>query len=254
MAPSTLPTTVVRKKLINLLILKNYMDVAILYSGGKDSTLAIEHALRKKWNIKYLLSVKPNRTDCFLFHFATVEFTRELSNILGLKHIYTTCEVADPIKEAEIVKEIVAKNPVDAVLLGGVGLQETQINSIRDALFPLGIEVFATHTGLDEEYLLNEMIKKGYEVIITEIAADGFDKEWLGKKLDKNTLQELKDLSIGYGFNLLGEGGGYNTLVVDGPIFSKKLEILDSEKVMEGSNSGYLLVKKIKLLTKIYQK
>ncbi len=230
------------------------MDVAILYSGGKDSTLAIEHALRKKWNIKYLLSVKPNRTDCFLFHFATVEFTKELSNIFGLKHIYATCEIADPIKEAEIVKAIVEKNPVDAVLLGGVGLQETQIKSIRNALFSLGIEVFATHTGLDEEDLLNEMIKKGYEIIITEIAADGFNKDWLGKKIDKTTLQELKELSTKYGFNVLGEGGSYNTLVVDGPIFPKKLEIADSEKVMEGKNSGYLDVKKIKILTKIYQR
>ncbi len=230
------------------------MDVAILYSGGKDSTLAIEHALKKKWNIKYLLSVKPNRTDCFLFHFATVEFTKELSEILGLKHIYTTCTVADPVKEAEIVKEIVAKNPVDAVLLGGVGLQETQIRSIRDALFPLGIEVFATHTGLNEEDLLNEMIKKGYEIVMTEIAADGLDESWLGKKIDKDTINNLKKLSIKYGFNLLGEGGSYNSLVTDGPIFSKKLEIVDSEKVMEGKNSGYLLVKKIKLLAKLYQR
>ncbi|MBI2672703.1 diphthine--ammonia ligase [Candidatus Woesearchaeota archaeon] len=230
------------------------MDVAILYSGGKDSTLAIEHALRKKWNIKYLLSVKPNRTDCFLFHFATVEFTKELSEVLGLKHIYTTCEVADPVKEAEIVKEIVAKNPVDAVLLGGIGLQETQIRSIRDALFPLGIEVFATHTGLDEEDLLKEMISKGYEIVMTEIAADGLDESWLGKKIDKDTINDLKKLSIKYGFNLLGEGGSYNSLVIDGPIFSKKLDILDSEKIMEGKNSGYLLVKKIKLLAKLYQR
>lgn len=230
------------------------MDVAILYSGGKDSTLAIEHALRKKWNIKYLLSVKPNRTDCFLFHFATVEFTKELSEVLGLKHIYTTCEVADPVKEAEIVKEIVAKNPVDAVLLGGIGLQETQIRSIRDALFPLGIEVFATHTGLDEEDLLKEMINKGYEIVMTEIAADGLDESWLGKKIDKDTINDLKKLSIKYGFNLLGEGGSYNSLVIDGPIFSKKLDILDSEKIMEGKNSGYLLVKKIKLLAKLYQR
>ena len=61
------------------------MDVAILYSGGKDSTYAIEYALEKKWNIKYLLSVKPNRTDCYLFHFATVELTRNISEFLGIR-------------------------------------------------------------------------------------------------------------------------------------------------------------------------
>src|SRR3989344_8185660 len=92
------------------------MKVAVLYSGGKDSTYAIDYALKKGWEISYLLSVKPNRTDCYLFHFATVEHTKKLAKSLGIKQIYTTCDVADPVKEAEIVKDIIIKNPVDAVL------------------------------------------------------------------------------------------------------------------------------------------
>ena len=96
------------------------MNVAILFSGGKDSINAIRLAKEKGWNIKYLLSVKPNRTDCYLFHFATVEFTKEISKILGYNHILVECDVADPIKEAEIIKNIVAKNHVDSVVLGGI--------------------------------------------------------------------------------------------------------------------------------------
>ena len=137
------------------------MDVAIMYSGGKDSTLAIEHAISKDWNVKYLISVKPSRNDCYLFHFATVEHTREIAKILGLKHIYVTCNVADPKKEADIIREIVAKNPVDAIVLGGTGLQETQIKSIRDALFDLGVEVFAAHTGEDHGRVLYDLIRRG---------------------------------------------------------------------------------------------
>ncbi|MEK6818895.1 MAG: hypothetical protein AABY10_03085, partial [Nanoarchaeota archaeon] len=123
------------------------MKVGILFSGGKDSCLAIETARGKGWEIAYLLSVKPTRRDCYLFHYATVELTKELANILGIPHIYTSCDVADVKKEAQIVYDIVKKNPVDAVLLGGIGLQETQIKAIRDVLFPLGVEVFATHSG-----------------------------------------------------------------------------------------------------------
>ena len=79
------------------------MKVAILYSGGKDSTFAIDAVLKKGWEIAYLLSVKPSRKDCFLFHYATVEHTKELAKILGIPHIYTTCDVAEPKAEAEIV-------------------------------------------------------------------------------------------------------------------------------------------------------
>src|SRR3989338_4823326 len=77
------------------------MRVGILYSGGKDSTYAIAECHNKGWEIAYLLSVKPSRTDCFLFHYATVEHTPALAKILKLPHRLIGCDVADPQKEAE---------------------------------------------------------------------------------------------------------------------------------------------------------
>lgn len=230
------------------------MDVAILYSGGKDSTYAIEYALEKKWNIKYLLSVKPNRTDCYLFHFATVELTRNISEFLGIRQIYAACTEADPVKEAMIVKNIVEQNPVDSVILGGIGLQETQIKSIRDALFPLGIDVFASHAGYDHLTLMKEMIRKGYEIILTEVAADGLGKNWLGQRLNEKNLDEFVKLSKKYGFHIGGEGGPYNTLVCDGPIFPKRLEIVSFDKIMDGEFNGYIEAKEVKILDKILNK
>ena len=166
------------------------MDVAILYSGGKDSAHAIEYCQNKKWNIKYLISIKPSRTDCYLYHFATVELTKELSKILGYNHFYLTCDVADPEKEADIVKELVKKqqeiNKVDALVLGGVGLQETQLRSLQKALMPLKIEVFASHAGEDHRDLMQQMLDKGYKLMITQVASDGL-MSWLGKELTKDT-------------------------------------------------------------------
>ncbi len=229
------------------------MKVAILFSGGKDSVNAVALAKEKGWDIDYLLSVKPSRTDCYLFHYATVEYTKELAEIFGLKHILTGCDVADPEKEAEIIKNIVKDNPVDAVVLGGVGLQETQINSIRKALSSLGVEVFASHAEEDSLKLMNEMIKNGYEIVITEIASDGLTEEHIGLKLDAENFPKFVELSRKYGFEVLGEGGYYNTLVVDGPIFDKRLEIIDSEKVMESENVGYLKVNQVKMSKKVIQ-
>jgi len=226
------------------------MEVAVLYSGGKDSTYAIEKCLQKKWKIKYLLSVKPTRNDCYLFHFATVEHTKDLAKILGIKHIYVTCDVADPEKEALIVKDVVEKNPVDALVLGGIGLQETQLRSIRDAVFPLGVEVFASHTGSDHGSLVKEMIDKGYDIRVTQVAVEGLGKSWLGKKLTTKSLQELKTLSERYGFHVGAEGGHYDSLVVDGPIFTKKLEILEAEAIMEDEYCGYLNITKFAIVEK----
>ncbi len=229
------------------------MKVAIMFSGGKDSTFAIDYALEKGWKIDYLLSVKPTRTDCFLFHFATVENTPELAKILGIKHILTSCNIADPEKEAEIVKNIVIKNPVDAVVLGGTGLQETQIRSIQNALRHYGIEVFAAHAGQDHDLVMKEMTKKGYKFMITQIASDGLNKDWLGRVLDEKNMNELFARSIKYGFHCGGEGGYYDTLVIDGPIFNSRLEVLESHKIMESACEGHLVVDKIKIVQKVLQ-
>lgn len=227
------------------------MKVAVMYSGGKDSTYAIDFAKEKGWEIAYLLSVKPTRNDCYLFHFATVEHTKELASILGIRHIYTTCDVADPVLEADIVKQIVEKNIVDAVILGGTGLQMTQIRSIQNALRPLHVEVFAAHSGLEHDEVMQEMIKKGYKFMITQIASYGLNKEWLGRVLDRATMDELFERSKVFGFHAGGEGGYYDTLVLDGPIFSKKLEIESFSKEMESENCGHVVVTKSKIVDKI---
>jgi len=217
------------------------MDVAILYSGGKDSTHAIEFALSKGWDIKYLLSVKPNRTDCYLFHFATVEHTPKLAKMLNIPHKFVTCEVANPIKEANIVKEVVENNPVDSVILGGIGLQETQLKSIQTALRPLNTEVFASHSGLDHDDLMKDCISRGYKIMITQVASDGMI-EWLGKTLSNENFSELESDSIKYGFHIGFEGGYADTLVLDAPFFTSKLIINDLKKVVESNYNGYVLL------------
>ena len=220
------------------------MNVAILYSGGKDSNFALHEAQQKGWDVKYLLSVKPTRTDCFLFHYATVEYTPLLAQMAGIRHILTTCAVADPTQEADIVKNIViAEEKIDALVLGGVGLQETQIKSIRKALAPYQIEVFAMHAELTEEESLRSMLAQGFRIMITQYATDGLTEEWLGKELTPENFEAFKKLSEKYGFNLLGEGGYYDTLVIGSPCFNgKELRVLSSYTEMESPLAGHLVI------------
>ena len=229
------------------------MKVAIMYSGGKDSTFAIDSAKEKGWDIRYLISIKPTRKDCYLFHYATVEHTVELAKILKIPHILEKCSVADPIKEAAIIRKIVEKNqktnPVNAVILGGTGLQETQLASIQNALRPLGIEVFASHAGEEHDLVVEKMLDKGYEILITQVASDGLIY-WLGQKITKETFKQLKCDSVRFKFHIGFEGGYADTLVLDGPIFDKKLQILDSKKVIEDNYCGHIEIEKVKVLDK----
>ncbi|HEB74183.1 MAG TPA: hypothetical protein ENJ03_03070 [Candidatus Desulfofervidus auxilii] len=63
--------------------------------------------------------------------------------------------------------------------------------------------------------------------------ATSFDKNWLGRKIDKKFLQELKTLEE---IDLCGENGEYHTFVTDGPIFKKRIKILETKIVNQGKN------------------
>ncbi|MBI2133436.1 diphthine--ammonia ligase [Candidatus Woesearchaeota archaeon] len=227
------------------------MKVAIMFSGGKDSTFAIDYAKHMGWEISYLLSVKPTRTDCYLFHYATVEHTPQQAEAMGLNHFLLGCDVANPKQEAQIVRSFVEKNKVDALILGGVGLQVTQLRSLQKALMPSKTEVFASHAGYDHEEIIEKMIKKGYDIRITQVASEGLGSEWLGKQITKTTFEDLKKRSQKYGFHIGFEGGYADTFVCDGPIFKKRIILEEAEKVMEDKYSGYLMVKKLRLVDKV---
>lgn len=226
------------------------MKVAVMYSGGKDSTFAVDFAKGKGWDIRYLLSVKPTRTDCYLFHYATVEHTHHFARMLGVKHVLKTCDVADPAQEAEIVKNaVLAEEKIDAIVLGGIGLQETQLRSIQKVLLPHSIEVFAAHSGDDHVAVMKQMISKGYKFMISQVAADGLNEKWLGRVLATDgDIDALVACADKYGFHAGGEGGHYDTFTIDGPLFTHALDVKILEKKMETACSGHIVadVKPIK--------
>jgi len=226
------------------------MKVAVLYSGGKDSTFAIDYCRKKGWEISYLLSVKPTRKDCFLFHFATVEHTPLIAEMLNIPHHLISCSVADPHQEALLVKEIVEKYPVDAVVLGGTGLQETQIRSVQKALAPLGVKAFPAHFGFEHGNVFKTMIENGYEILITQVASDGLNT-WLGKTITKENFAQLEKESLQYGFHIGFEGGYADTLVLDAPFFSKRLVIETKHAIWDDKYCGHLILDKIKIADKI---
>jgi uncharacterized protein (TIGR00290 family) len=89
---------------------------------------------------------------------------------------------------------------------------------------------------------MREIIDLGFDIIITSVSAEGLDESWLGKKIDLSVLDDIIDLNKRYGMHMAFEGGEAETLVLDGPVFNKRIKIVDSEVVWE-RDSGYFLIK-----------
>ncbi|MBI2971599.1 MAG: diphthine--ammonia ligase [Candidatus Aenigmarchaeota archaeon] len=227
------------------------MKVAVLFSGGKDSTLAAKYCIDRGWDVT-LVSVKPPSVEAYIWHYPTVELTKLSAQALGLPHIYVECPSIGPEEEASVLEGVFAANGFDAVVLGGVGLQETQIREVKETAKKYGMQTIVPYAHLSSEELLKLEIESGLDIMLTEVAAGGLTRDLLGRRIDEGMLGTLQSLSSKHGFDALGEGGAYNTFVCDAPFFSAKVAITDSEiRWDEKTRSGYV-VAQAKLVKKVH--
>ena len=89
-----------------------------------------------------------------------------------------------------------------------------------------------------------------FEIKISRIAAEGLGKWFLGKTINEEVYQKLLALNEKNGFHVAGEGGEYESLVVDCPLFKKKLIVGSADIVMEGEHRGTYVIKKATLVVK----
>jgi len=225
------------------------MKIAVLYSGGKDSTMTVLWCLKKKYNVKYLVTMMPKREDSWMYHTPNIHLTELSAEAIGIP-IITKETSGIKEKEVEDLKEVLKILDIDTVVCGGIfsNYQKTRFEKVSKEL---GLKLLTPFWHADPEQFLKETIDLGFDVRIVGVYAAGFDKSWLGKKLDKKTVNDLISLKKKYGVSMVGEGGEYETLVVDGPIFKKKIKIIDSEKIWDKkTQSGYLKIKKALLVEK----
>ena len=97
----------------------------------------------------------------------------------------------------------------------------------------MGIEAIEPLWGKDREVLLLEFIDAGFEGRIISAQSDLFDKKWIGRKVDRVFLKYLKENNI----DACGENGEYHTLVTNGPLFKKKIEIIKSNSIRRDRTS-----------------
>lgn len=118
---------------------------------------------------------------------------------------------------------------VESMVFGDIDLQEHK-DWIERVCAELDIKPIMPLWGLAPERILNEFIDVGFEAIIVSAKSDYFGAEWLGRRIDRELVRELQELKMN--IHLCGELGEYHTFVTDGPLFKKRVKILDSRKVL----------------------
>ena len=215
------------------------MRLASLFSGGKDSTYATRLASQSGDDVAYLVTMRPRREDSWMFHTVNIGLAPTVALALGIESV-TVDTSGEKERELDDLRRALEGLDVDGLVTGAVAssYQRSRVDAICDEL---GLEHVAPLWGRPRPGLLDEVIDAGMEIIVTAVAALGLDEGWLGRVLDRAAARELEGLSRRHGFDVCGEGGEMETLVLDAPWFVSRLEILRARKSWDGVRGSYLV-------------
>jgi len=226
------------------------MKAAVLFSGGKDSTMAIYKAIEEGYNVEYLVSMISDNPESYMFHVPNIHITELSSEAMGIPLIKAKTH---GVKEKElddlksVLKDLKDKG-VEAIFAGALA-SKYQKSRIDQLCIDVGLISKAPLWHVDPREYMEEIINLGFEVIIISVSAEGLDESWLGRRIDSKLLDEIIALHNKYGMHMAFEGGEAETLVLDCPIFKKHIKILESSTVWDRDN-GYLLINKAELKKK----
>lgn len=202
------------------------------WSGGKDSALALYHVLKEeKFDISELITTVNSKYKRISMHGVRNELLSAQALSLGipLKEILVpeqpSMEDYDTIMKAQLTH--IKKEKVTHSIFGDIFLEDLRTyreNKLKEvglkAVFPLW-----NRATID---VVHEFIDLGFKTIVVCVKSELLGKEFVGRVLDRDFLNDLPE-----NVDPCGENGEFHTFVFDGPIFEKPIAFEIGEKVFK---------------------
>jgi diphthine-ammonia ligase len=224
------------------------MKVAVLFSGGKDSTFALWCAQMQGWQVVALVTVFPESDESWMFHYPALKWTTLQAEAAGIPQVKIQTK---GVKERELrdlaegLRQVSKDEAIDGIVSGAVA-SEYQRTRLDNVCQELDIKSFAPLWHKNEEQLVREQVSAGFEFILTACNALGLDQRWLGRRIGSRDIDELTKLKERYGLSIAFEGGEAETFVLKAPVFRDELSIVKSTPHWQG-DSGHLILEEVKL-------
>ena len=218
------------------------------WSGGKDSCLSCYLATINNLQIRYLSNMITEDGKRSRTHGQTPELLKVQSQAIGIPLVQRRASWAS--YEVEF-KNMIAELKEDGIgggVFGDIDLEEHR-HWVDRVCQEADITPHLPLWGKAQDQILRDFIDLGFEAVVVAARADYFGKEILGQKVDLNFIKYLKELQKTKDITFCGEKGEYHTFVVDGPMFGKRIDILETQKV-SSEESWILEILKSELKTK----
>jgi diphthine-ammonia ligase len=221
-------------------------EAFVSWSGGKDCCQAAYKAVQDGFQIAGLLNMVTNDKRRSCSHGLSTRWIRLQAEAMGLNLIQkpTTSRNYEAVYTSEITR--LKNSGVNYGIFGDIDF-EPHLDWITRICAGAKIMPILPLWQLHQEDIAQNFIDLGFEAVVVATQADLLGEEWLGRKFDTSFLKDVS--AFNDEISPCGEAGEFHTLVVDGPLFKKRIEIKNARKEQR-NNHWYLKISKCELLDK----
>jgi diphthine-ammonia ligase len=215
------------------------MRCAVLFSGGKDSTYAAYLAKKSGNELCCLISIISKNPESYMFHTPSISKVVSQAEVMDIPIVLqeTQGKKEEELKDLKkAIKKAIKNFNFDSIITGAVE-SNYQKDRIEKICKELDLNCLNPLWKKDQIELLKELIKNNFRVIIVGVFAYPLDKTYLGQEIDEKFIKNVKILKEKYKINPAGEGGEFESFVLDCPLFSRPLKI--KKKNIQGQKNSW---------------
>ncbi len=205
------------------------------WSGGKDCCLAAYRALKNGLEVRYLANTVTEDGKKSCSHGLSADIIKIQSRAIGIPVVQkrTTRDSYEAVFK-NMLREFKREGIEDGVF-GDIDFNEHR-EWIERVCRAAGITPHLPLWLESQSEIMREFIGLGFKAVVVATRADLLGEEWLGRGVDLNFLENLAECGKTKGITPCGEAGEYHTLVIDGPIFLKRIEIRKTGNVLRNEH------------------
>lgn len=204
-------------------------QVFISWSGGKDCCLAGYLAAADGMEVSYLANTVSEDGQRSRSHGLSADVLRMQAQAVGIPLVQRRTGRDNYEAEFKAMLRSFRQEGVEGGVFGDIDFNEHR-EWVERVCRETGMTAHLPLWEQSQDKILRDFISLGFESVVVATKADLLGEEWLGRKVDLDFIRDLAELGKTRKITPCGEAGEYHTLVIDGPLFKQRLEIMETRK------------------------
>ncbi len=207
------------------------MSYVASWSGGKDSCFACYEAVRQGYSISHLVNFISKEFRRVSFHGTEAKLIQLQSQAIGIPLLQKETTLKGYEQDFKDTVRSLIPGCVEGMVFGDICLEEHK-DWVEKVCRDLVIKAIEPLWGRSTEQILSSFIDEGFEAVIVSAKSELIDEDWIGRQVDKSFVEYLKRKNV----EICGENGEYHTLVTNGPIFKRRIRLIESRTIARDSH------------------